>query len=231
MSKPARAALEETYAYTRGDRLSSSLANGRISTALANLADFKGKRVIDLGCGNGAYSALYLDWGAAEVLATDTSREALKIARKSHQGRPQLRFRLLDVGSSRAPKRKYDIAVLRGVIHHLEDPAVQLATICSMANVVLVMEPNGYNPVMKVIEKTSRYHIENHEKSYAPWRLVAWFKARGGQLAECRYIGLVPMFSPDWLARLGKRIEPLIEATPGLRQLCCGQVVMRIDFL
>jgi hypothetical protein len=31
------------------------------------------------------------------------------------------------------------------------------------------------------------------------------------------------MFCPDWYARLSKRVEPLIEGVPGLRQLGAAQ--------
>ena len=39
---------------------------------------------------------------------------------------------------------------------------------------MFVIEPNGYNPVLKVLEKVSRYHIEHEERSFFPATLHAW---------------------------------------------------------
>jgi hypothetical protein len=39
------------------------------------------------------------------------------------------------------------------------------------------------------------------------------------------WAGFVPMFSPDWIARSTKRIEPVLERVPLLRAACCGQYV------
>ena len=93
------------------------------------------------------------------------------------------------------------------------------------------MEPNGYNPVLKVIEKLSRYHVEHEEKSYSPRRVAAWFERCGARVEAERYIGLVPMFCPDLLARLLKSFEPLVERTPLLRRIACGQYVQRIGVI
>jgi hypothetical protein len=45
------------------------------------------------------------------------------------------------------------------------EKAIQI--ICNIADEIIVAEPNGYNPVLKIMEKVSPYHIQHEEKSYA----------------------------------------------------------------
>lgn len=47
----------------------------------------------------------------------------------------------------------------------------------------------------------------------------------GGGTVLRQWIGFVPMFAPDAYARAAKRIEPLLEAVPGLRSVACAQYV------
>lgn len=55
-------AEEGGYPYSVGDRLSSKLANERVSRAFAKVADLEGKRVIEIGCGDGVYTLELLDY-------------------------------------------------------------------------------------------------------------------------------------------------------------------------
>ncbi len=41
------------------------------------------------------------------------------------------------------------------------------------------------------------------------------------------FLNLVPVFCPDWLARLLKVFEPVVERIPLLRVIACGQYVLR----
>ena len=54
-----------------------------VALPMINLVgDVKGLRVLDLACGDGAYSRLYKKMGASEVVAVDLSEEMIKIARQ-----------------------------------------------------------------------------------------------------------------------------------------------------
>ena len=47
-------------------------------------------------------------------------------------------------------------------------------------------------------------------------------EAAGAVVTAESYAGLVPMFCSDWLARLAKAAEPIVEATPLLRTVACA---------
>lgn len=213
------------YRYTTEAPLSSRLANRRMTDASLEAAAWRGKRVIDLGCGDGTYTAELLRRGEpASIHGIDPSPAAVAAARARDED-PRLSFA---VGSAHALPHAddtFDIAYLRGVLHHMDRPIDALAEALRVAPVMVVVEPNGYNPGLKVLERVSRYHREHGEKSYAPKRLDGWVQRLGATVVARRYIGFVPMFSPDGYARVAKRIEPVLERRQGLRQAMCAQYV------
>lgn len=216
------------YLYADPDRLSSRYANERITRAMFRFARPAGRRVIDIGCGDGTYTLELLEAGAAEVVAIDAAGEAVAHAGRRCADYPNARFEAVDIYELENLGEPFDVAVVRCMLHHLYDAPQAIARVCAVAREVVVCEPNGYNPILKVIEKVSPYHVAHEEKSYAPRSLDRWFQQAGGEVVEREYIGLVPMFSPDALARLCKTLEPLVERMPVLRQLGCAQYVQRI---
>ncbi len=89
------------------------------------------------------------------------------------------------------------------------------------------MEPNGLNPVLKLIEKISPYHIEHEERSFLPATLKNWGESAGLNLEKIEYINLVPVFCPTPLVKLLKKIEPIVEAT-FLKYIMCGQLLLKL---
>ncbi len=97
-----------------------------------------------------------------------------------------------------------------------------------IADEVVILEPNGWNPILKLIEKFSEYHRQHDEKSFSPLRIASWVRAVGGSVDYVKFVGLVPFFCPNWLARVLKATEPVIERLPVLRRYLCGVCVMRV---
>jgi 2-polyprenyl-3-methyl-5-hydroxy-6-metoxy-1,4-benzoquinol methylase len=75
--------------------------------------------------------------------------------------------------------KRFDCIVLRGVLHHLPDPARAIAGLAAFGGTIIVLEPNGNNPVLKLLEKYSRYHIEHEERSFTPALIRSWLVAAG----------------------------------------------------
>jgi len=221
----ADAASNAGYRYTTHASLSSQLANRRLTEASMAVAEFGGRRVIDIGCGDGTYTAELIDIaGAAHVTGLDPALAALTVARGRVGHRP---ITLAAASAYALPYREgsFDVAHLRGVLHHMDHPGDALAEALRVASVVVVIEPNGYNPALKLLERYSTYHVEHGEKSYPPRRLDRWIDQHGGQVQKRLYAGLVPMFCPDWMARVLKGAEPLFEHLPGARAVGCAVYV------
>jgi ubiquinone/menaquinone biosynthesis C-methylase UbiE len=213
------------YQYTRG-KLSSSLANERVSEVSLELCAPAGRRLIDIGCGDGTYTLELAHRGRpAEIVGLDPAAEAVKVAREraGEAGAANLSFMTGSAYELPQEDGAFDVAVLRGVLHHVDDPKQALVEALRVAKRVVAIEPNGYNPGLKLIERVSPYHREHGEKSYTPRSLDRWIAELGGDIVDRRFLNFVPMFAPDWYARLSKRVEPVVESIPGLRQIACAQ--------
>lgn len=216
-----------SYRYTT-DRLSSRTSNQRINAAMFSSNLLQGKSVIDVGCGDGTYTGHLFEGGAASVLGVEPGAETVEVARKKNApiNGKMPEFQVCNAYDLESLGRTFDVAVVRGVIHHIPDPLRGIRQICKVAKDVLVIEPNGYNPVLKIIEKVSPYHREHGELSYTRATLARWFFEAGGTLQSHSYIGLVPFFCPNWMVYPLKAVESVVESIPLVRTLMCGQVVM-----
>jgi SAM-dependent methyltransferase len=81
---------------------------------------FRGKRVLEGGCGKGRHTALAAAFGAHDVVALDVS-EAVDVAYRNVGGNPAVHIVQADL--NRPPvKRVFDYAFSVGVLHHIPDP-------------------------------------------------------------------------------------------------------------
>lgn len=209
------------YQYTIPGHLSAVLANEHITKLTLSLVNIEEKRVFDIGCGDGTYTIDLFHQGKPRLLfGIDPSKNAIAIAKKKTIGQSRISF---SVGSIyKLPKKRFDIAIVRGVLHHLYRPEAAISEIVRAAPTVIIVEPNGYNPILKIIEKISPYHREHEEKSYPPALLDRWIRMKGGTIISRKFAGLVPFFCPAWAARLLRSIEPIIEKIPLFNLLLCA---------
>ena len=86
---------------------------GTEARALAELADFDGKRVLEIGCGDGRMTLLYADQ-AREVLGVDVEEESIREARAALPDRlaDRVEFRVEDAEALDVPRQRFDIAFL-----------------------------------------------------------------------------------------------------------------------
>jgi SAM-dependent methyltransferase len=218
------------YIYTSNGRLSSQMANDRLTKMVKDiLGSAKGKTIIDVGCGDGTYTYDLLQLKPKSIMGIDPSKEAIKHARARKKIPKNLKYKVHSIYQLKKLKKVYDIAIVRGVLHHLYDAPQAIKQVSSIAHTILIIEPNGYNPILKIIERISPYHKAHEEKSYAPHTLDGWFHADKNISVQKRiYCGLVPFFCPDIIAKVLKRIEPYVEATPFLRNIACAVYVQKI---
>jgi len=217
------------YAYTTDARLSSRLANRRLTEAVLALADWEGCRVLDIGCGDGTYTFELGDERAIRSgTGVDPNVPALGIAATRKGSRP-LAFIAASADRLPFPDDSFDVGQIRGVLHHMDQPVAALREALRVCPAVVIIEPNGYNPVLKILERCSEYHRRHGEKSYGPARVDRWIASIGGQVGARRFVGLVPMFCPDWMARLLKRLEPAVERIWPLNRIACAVYAFRVD--
>ena len=86
-----------------------------------SLVDPAAKRVADIGCGGGIYSAAWADLGAAQVTGVDFSAEMARTATEKNRGRTNIAFKQGDALATGLPSESADIVFERALIHHLTD--------------------------------------------------------------------------------------------------------------
>lgn len=125
-----------------------------------------GRRVLELGCGEGDYAARLLSLGAAYVYGVDVSDAA--VARAQRHAQPgRLEFAARDAGLPIAAG--FDAIVGRGVLHHLEYRRVlpRLFTDTLGANGTMIfMEPLGSNPLIRLYRALVPHAHTPDERSF-----------------------------------------------------------------
>lgn len=214
------------YVYTASDRWSSRHATRRQADQLIRMLteNFpRSIRIADIGCGDGTFTIDIANrFRPSAIRGIDPAAKAIETARARI---PAGLFGSVsfEVGDIYDIESKAEVvAVTRGVLHHLDRPQAAIAALGRQFTSVIALEPNGYNPAMKIIEKTSAYHRQHDEKSYLPRTLNRWFKREGFSIMAQKYFCLVPYFCPTQLARILGMAEPCFESLPVIRQICCG---------
>lgn len=214
------------YVYTNTSQLSCKLATQRSTDTILDVAGFQGKSVLDVACGDAFYTTRFWDRGRpARLIAADAAVAAVRVAARNGDSRP-IRFLAGDAHHLPFGNDSFDIVLLQSVLHHDDTPLHMIQEALRIAPAVVIHEPNGDNPGLKVIEKTSRYHIEHNEKSYSSRQMKQWIEEAGAVVVREAKAGFVPMFCPDWMAKTMKFLEPAVERLPVLGPMACAVYVM-----
>jgi SAM-dependent methyltransferase len=176
--------------------------------------------VLDLGCGDGAFANRVLAQHYRAVDGMDFS-EAGILRAQAESPRPDVRFNVADLTQFDAAEMPpYDGAFLVGILHHVKKSAPSIVRkLRAVTPRVVVLEPNGNHVLRKLLELTPSYRAAG-EDSFRTRPLVEMFEQAGFRTVVKRRVNLFPNFTPRPLFKLLQGIEPVFEATPGLRALC-----------
>jgi SAM-dependent methyltransferase len=214
------------YLYTDITRLSSRLATQRTTDVILGTGHIEGRAVLDLACGDGFYAVRFWDQGRPRMMVgIDAAEQAVVHARRRAK-HTKIRFAVCDAHRTPFEDGHFDLVLLQSVLHHDGDPRALIREAFRLAPTVLIHEPNGNNPGLKLIERTSRYHIDHDEKSFRSAQLKQWVTDAGGRVIYQKFAGFVPMFCPPWVARITKLIEPVLEAVPVINAITCAVCVL-----
>ena len=215
------------YQYTTANRFSTRHVLARHQQLILAVGRLEGRALIDIGCGDGFSTMRFWDVAHPSRMAgVDPAPNAIKVAAQKKGARP-IEFRVLDGARVPFDDRSFDVAIVQGVLHHSDDPAATIREALRVAEEIVILEPNGLNPGLKLLEKVSSYHREHNERSYTRRRLRGWVEKAGARVVDEKFAIFVPIFSPDWLARGMRALEPVVESVPGLRAAGCSVYVLR----
>lgn len=124
--------------------------------------DPRGRRVLDVGCGSGFFTAWYLARGA-EVTGIDIAPTSIERLSARHPG---ARFVLADV-SETAPEGTFDIVNAFDVLYHVTDDARWETAVSNLAGAVA---PGGVlliTDVFRTIEGQAEHNVNRPLERYA----------------------------------------------------------------
>jgi 2-polyprenyl-3-methyl-5-hydroxy-6-metoxy-1,4-benzoquinol methylase len=215
------------YLYTTNAPLSSVLANKRITDATLAVIDDTVQTVVDIGTGDGAYANDILQQKPhLKITGFDPAAEAIKSATEKYPRIAFLTGDILDVSTLPSSCRDFDIGIIRGVLHHLVNPQLAITNAMILSNSLLIIEPNGNNPILKVIEKLSPYHRQHEERSFSSRTLKKWCKAAGYNVEQLNFVGFVPFFFPTFLTKVIYFFQPFLEKIYPLKKYFGAQTVL-----
>ncbi len=125
-----------------------------------------GKRVIDIGCGEG-YGPALLAESAVDVIGVDIAPEVVGHARNEYHA-PNLSFEVMDVNSLDVPDNSLDLAISLQVIEHLTDESgylEEIARVLGPDGGALITTPNRLTISPGSDTPINPFHI----REYTPW--------------------------------------------------------------
>lgn len=218
------------YQYTNFNKYSAYIATKKQSEELIKLLKERSSKnisILDVGCGDGTFTFEILEKvNPKRIVGFDYAQSAIRVANNAIEvkDRNKIKFLYGDVYNAHKMFKKnyFDIIVVRGVLHHLSSPKQAIKSLRYLSNKIIVLEPNGFNPILKIIENTSPYHIQRGEKSYWPPTVNKWFTDNGFKVKKQLFFSIVPYFCPKNIVKLLKLIEPLMEKIPFIKLFYCG---------
>ena len=146
----------------------------------------RGKRVLDIACGEGYGSWLLKEWGAREVVGVDISADAIAVARKRF-GREGVNFLFGDACRAQdfLAHASFDLIVSFETIEHVADPLAFLSGLRSLASPEAAISSVARMTILQWLQ-TRAIHIifENTpSRSFRIFPRAFWEEGRSGFLA------------------------------------------------
>lgn len=179
--------LRSFYAnlYKKGERkhytalLFSKELPEEMAAVIDEIPSWRGKTVVDVGCGTGRIGWELVHKGAKHFLGIDYAPSAIEEA-QHHYLHPNLDFREMDVKNLRGT---FDVVISLGTLEHMDDPLALLKTLkrhVKPGGSLIVTCPNWVNPrgyFLQTLELLFKAPITLADLHYlTPIEFQAWSK-------------------------------------------------------
>jgi SAM-dependent methyltransferase len=129
-------------------------------------ANVIGKRVLEYGCGSGAYALFIAKCGAEQVFGIDLSPVRIAQAEENaaRTGLENTAFQVMDAEAMTFESEYFDFVFGGAILHHLQlDKALsEVARVMKPGGDAMFVEPMGYNPAINLFRTlTPRHRVED----------------------------------------------------------------------
>jgi SAM-dependent methyltransferase len=160
---------------TKNVMISDRYSNGKwvvnnrahlISLIMKNLNN-NSKTVLDLGSGEGTYSAQFLQVfpQCSLLVGIDISRENINQAKKK-QNRKKTEFIIADGQNLPFKNLSFGAAICKDILHHADDPSQVLKELIRVSKDSVVIEANKRNIIMLLHEKYGHHHLTRQHLAF-----------------------------------------------------------------
>jgi 2-polyprenyl-3-methyl-5-hydroxy-6-metoxy-1,4-benzoquinol methylase len=136
----------------------------------------RGKRVLDLCCGDGSVSALFIAPEASEVLGIDFDRNAIAHANRVWSSAKNARFETMDIRNLQVPEASFDVVLWDAAIEHFTQDEMKRI----VGEMKRALVPNGllHGSTIKRLDRTQHHEHEYEFETIGEMRefLAQFFK-------------------------------------------------------
>ena len=95
-----------------------NLLTKRLKINNFNLNEFKNKKLIDYGCGNGRYTQVFHKLGCKSILGVDFSKKNISTANLKNKFKKNVKYKVMNVNNNSLQSKSFDYVFCNGVLHH-----------------------------------------------------------------------------------------------------------------
>ena len=174
-------------------RLLRRLNKKDILGGLTTIYNFEGKKILDLGVGDGKYTLpLAQRCAVKRIIAIDFSEEGIRLAEKKRRqlGLKDCTFIVADIQHLPFKNNSFDVVNLINVLHHVLVPRKVLQEVYRLADTCILFEKNRLNPYEWYTVSRRRIKYLS-EPSFFIWELKRLIKGAGFKIEKINYYQFV----------------------------------------
>lgn len=97
------------------------------------IPSFRGKKILDLGCGTGEFAKYCIDKGASNVLGIDISKNMIEQANKDNK-HEKIDYICTPIEDLELQNQKFDLIISSLAVHYIEDYSALIEKVTSLLN-------------------------------------------------------------------------------------------------